>query len=831
MTRAATPMMAQYRRIRAELPPDAILFFRLGDFYEMFYEDAVAAAPILDIALTRRQQAPMCGVPYHAAEGYIARLVRAGRKVAICDQVEDAAASRGIVRRAVTRVVTPGTILEEGALEAARSNYLAGVCRDGRVLGLAMLELSTGAFEIEEAVEPGRLADLFAQAAPAEIVAPREQMGDPALAAALGAGRAAVTPLDDWRFEREVAAERLARHFGAVSLDGFGCADATAGLGAAGAVLGYVTDDLRRAAGHVRALRVRRPDETLFLDEATVANLELVTARGVGGPTLLGVLDVTRTPMGGRLLRDWILRPLGRAGPIRERQDAVAALVADRDRREALRAELGDVRDLERLIARLAAGGGNPRDVRAVAHSLRAFPGIRRRVGDAPAAVLAQAAADIAPQPELLDAIDRALVDEPPPTVRDGGVMRAGFHAELDELRNASSAGRRWVAEFQAAEQARTGIRGLKVRHNRVFGYYIEVTKSQLDAVPAHYVRKQTLVNAERFITPELKEVENRILGAQDRALQLEAELFVALRDEVVGHTPALQCAAAALARLDALAALADRAEALDYVRPEIAEDDRIEIRAGRHPVIEQLPGAERFVPNDTRLDGGENQIVILTGPNMAGKSTYIRQVALIALMAHVGAFVPAESARIALTDRIFTRIGAGDDLARGRSTFMVEMQETANILNNATPRSLIVLDEIGRGTSTFDGISLAWAVAEHLHGTASVKARTLFATHYHELTDLALTLPGVKNYNVLVRERGDRVAFLRRIVPGAADQSYGIQVARLAGLPAPVIERAREILANLEEGEYVEPGRPRLARRRARRRPGDADGRQLALW
>ncbi len=835
MTSASTPMMAQYRRIRSELPADAILFFRLGDFYEMFFEDAVCASRILDITLTRRQKIPMCGVPYHAAESYMSRLIRAGKKVAVCDQVEDPAASRGIVKREVTRIVTPGTVMEEGALDAARGNYLAGICRMGSVLGLAMLDLSTGDFWAEESADAASLADVLSAHAPAEIVAPADQLEDGTLADLVHApGLAPPGAVDDWWFDPETARDRLTRHLGVLSLDGFGATDLSAGLGAAGALLHYVGETLRRATRHVRSLRVCRADDYLFLDEATVRNLELTASRSAvrsgAGPTLLGVLDQTCTPMGGRLLRTWVLRPLGRAEPIRARQAAVAALLEEREKRERLRSILRDVRDIERLAARIGAGG-HARDLRALGQSLAAFPEIRALIESHPVPRLAELAEAIEPQPALLDEIERAIVDEPPVSTRDGGLIRAGYHAELDELRDASRSGRRWMAEFQAAEQERTGIRTLKVRHNRVFGYYIEVSKGQLDAVPPDYTRKQTLVNAERFVTPELKEVENRILGAQERSIQLELELLAELRTRVTERTEPLQRAAAALAELDALASLADRAEAFRYCRPEITEDDRLDITGGRHPVIEQLPDAERFVANDTKLDGTQHQIMIITGPNMAGKSTYIRQVALITIMAHIGSFVPADRATISLTDRVFTRVGAGDDLARGRSTFLVEMQETANILHHATPRSLIVLDEIGRGTSTFDGISLAWAVAEHLHAHAPVKARTLFATHYHELTDLALTLPGVVNANVLVRERNGQIAFLRKIVPGAADQSYGIHVARLAGMPEPVIDRAREILANLEEGEFVEPGRPRLARRRTRKpKAGPTEERQLKL-
>jgi len=826
-------MMAQYRRLRGELPPDTFLFFRLGDFYEMFFEDAVEAARLLEITLTRRQGVPMCGVPYHAAAAHITRLLQAGRKVAICEQTEDPALARGLVRREITRIVTPGTLIEESPTEPARNNYLAGVHRFGGVFGLALLEVSTGAFQLEEFERADELRETLARHAPAECVFAEEQRDDPELRAAIAATGALATAAEDWTFLPDAAVERLIRHFRVHSLDGFGCADRRAALSAAGALLDYVGRTLRRDISHIRRLSFRRGGDYLAMDPATAGHLEIAPpasaiARGAAGPSLIGVLDATRTAMGGRLLREWLLRPLARLDAIQARHAAVAALLADRERERELRERLGAVRDLERLIVRLSAGAGNARDLRAVADSLDALPAIRALADSGDAPLLRALAEQIEPQPELVERIRQTIVDEPPATTREGGMIRAGCHPELDELRAAGREGHRWLAEYQAAEQQRTGIKSLKVRYNQVFGYYIEISKSQLAAAPAEYIRKQTLVNAERFITPELKQYENRILGAQERAVQLESDLFQELRSAVVAATEAIQRSAAAVAELDVLSAFAERAAALGYVRPAMNEGDTIRIRGGRHPVVEQLPGAERFVPNDTLLNSRDHQVIVITGPNMAGKSTYIRQVALIVLMAQAGSFVPAAEAEIGLVDRIFTRIGAGDDIARGRSTFMVEMQETANILNNLTPRSLIVLDEIGRGTSTFDGISIAWAVAEHLHNRSDARARTLFATHYHELTDLARELDGVKNYNVAVRESGDRVVFLRKILPGAADQSYGIHVARLAGMPPEVLERAKEILTNLEEGEFGESGQPKIARRRARRSKGD--DRQLSL-
>ena len=831
MSKATTPMMRQYRRIKGELPPDVLLLFRLGDFYEMFFEDAREAAPILDIALTRRNDTPMCGVPYHAAEGYIAKLVKAGRKVAVCDQVEDASASKGIVRREVTRIITAGTVTEESVLESDRHNFLAGVSRDGDAYGLALLDLSTGSFFAEEAAGQDALRQGLQRLAPTECLVPSAQAEDEGLRAALsGSPGIQRTSCEDWSFGYDAAREELTRHFGVHSLEGFGCEGNMAVVGAAGGVLCYVKGDLRRNVDHVRTFHVRHRGEHMLLDDATCANLDVAAPRGVTGrTTLLSVLDATRTAMGARTLRDWILRPLVDAGAIRARHDAVEALQRDRALMRDMTESFAEVRDMERLAARVSTGSGNGRDLVALGHSLSCLPDVKRRVEGHACATLAGLGASIVPLPDLVALVERAIADEPPITVREGGVIRDGYNADLDELRKLASEGRQWLAEYQVREQERTGIKTLKVRHNKVFGYYLEVSKGQLDNVPDDYVRKQTLVNAERFFTPELKEYESKVLGAQDRAMALEYDLFLDVRKAAADEIDRIQSSARAVGCLDVLVSFADRSLALGYTRPEITEDRELVIRGGRHPVVEQMPDAERFVPNDAVLDGDGNQVLIITGPNMAGKSTYIRQVALIVIMAQVGSFVPADKARIGVVDRVFSRVGASDDLARGRSTFMVEMQETANILNSATERSLIVLDEIGRGTSTFDGISIAWAVAEHLHNNAAVKAKTLFATHYHELADLAHTLPGVKNYTVLVRERGGRVAFLRKIVEGSSDKSYGIHVARLAGLPPEVIDRAQEILTNLEEGEFGDSGQPRIARHRPRK--GRYDPAQLGLF
>lgn len=823
--------MKQYRNIKSRLPQGTILFFRLGDFYEMFHEDAKVASQVLDIALTKRQQVPMCGVPYHAADMYLARLVRAGFKVAVCDQMEDPAAAKGIVKRDVTSIVTPGTVTVDSILESSRNNYLAGIYHARGTFALALLDLSTGAFQVEESASPAALRDSLKRAAPSECVVPAEQYSSGSLAGVLdGFPAASVTGCDDWTFDYDAARDLLIRHFGVRSLDGFGCEGMASLAGAAGGTLHYVTEQLHRNVGHVRSLRVTNPAAFLVLDEATCVNLDLVSERGRPGEaarvSLLTILDCCRTAMGSRLLRNWILRPLADAPAIVRRHEAVDALCRDRNTLHRLREALANVKDVERLIARLGSGGGNGRDLRAMAQSLASLPAVKDAVGGSSPALLNELAAGIALMPDIAGLIGRAIVEEPPIAVKEGGVICRGYNQELDALRDAASEGRSWLAQFQAKERERTGIKTLKICHNRVFGYYIEISKGQLANVPPEYSRKQTLANAERFVTEEIKEYEHRILGAQDRAVALEYELFTQVRDAVVRETAAIQCTADALAGLDALASFAERALVSRYVRPEINDGDRIEVKDGRHPVVEQMPDAERFVPNDILLDCRSNQLLIITGPNMAGKSTYIRQAALIAVMAQAGSFVPAASATIGVVDRVFTRIGASDDLMRGRSTFLVEMQETANILNNATSRSLIVLDEIGRGTSTFDGISIAWAVAEFLHSNPRVKAKTLFATHYHELTDLALTMPGVKNYSILVREKGDGIVFLRKIVAGAADKSYGIHVAKIAGLPPEVVERATEILQNLEDGELSDAGKPKLARTRSSK----TDASQLTL-
>jgi DNA mismatch repair protein MutS len=819
MAKKETPMMAQYRSIRRELPEDTILFFRLGDFYEMFFDDAKTASEILDITLTKRHSTPMCGIPYHAAAGYLERLVKAGVKVAICEQVEDPSEAKGIVKRDVTRIVTPGTILDEVTLDRNQNNFLAGLFRDRDQFGMAMLDLSTGEFWIEESGDVASVQANLSRYAPAECVVAEEQIEDPTFSELmLESTNTLLTACEDWTFEHSSANDFLLRHFDVHSLEGFGCSTMSTGLGAAGAMLYYVKTELRRNLSHVRNIRVKNPADYMLMDETTATNLELVAPinsnRQAYKATLLNVLDSTCTAMGGRLLREWLLRPLNDLDQILARHDAVDLLVKNQTYLRSLRDVLGDVKDVERLISRIGSTSGNPRDVRSMGLSLQQMPLVKSLLSGK-GTILETLGNEITSLPELVALIDTAIADEPPINLKDGGVIRLGYHDELDELREAATLGRKWLADFQASEIERTGIKSLKVRHNKVFGYYIEISKSYLADVPESYIRKQTLVNAERFITPELKEYENKIFGAQERSIGLEQEIFTEIRRKVVEHLVTIQRNALAIGQVDVLTTFAERALSNNYTRPLMTDNGKLEIHDGRHPVVEQMPDAERFVPNNTTLDRETHQLIIITGPNMAGKSTYIRQVALITIMAHMGGFVPAASAEIGIVDRVFTRVGASDDLARGRSTFMVEMQETANILNNATPHSLIVLDEIGRGTSTFDGISIAWSVAEYLCKNEQMQAKTLFATHYHELTDLALTLPNVKNFSVLVKEKGDSITFLRKIVPGAADKSYGIQVARLAGLPADVIERANDILSNLEEGEFGDSGQPKIAKKR----------------
>ena len=822
-TDGQTPMMQQYHRIKREIPPDALLMFRLGDFYEMFFEDAKVASQLLNLTLTQRQTTPMCGVPFHAAEGYIAKLIRAGRRVAICDQME-APRPGQVVKREVTQIISPGSVVDSGLLDAKQNNFCASLVKGKSRWGLAYLDLSTGEFRAGEMDTVHEVADMLGRVQPAEIVVPTEQKAGLPEEFRGAAGSGLVLGTDDWVFTADSAEFALKDHFKTQSLDGFGLSGASAAICAAGGLIHYLGQELRRNLSHVQRVGTFQRGDILVLDETTRANLDLVTSPRGANTTLLAAIDRTVTSGGGRLLRQWLLQPLRAVEPIKARQLAIAHWKESERERADVRERLRGVRDLERLIGRLSQGSGNARDLQALAASLAQLPELRAMLIGNHVPLLRELALQITPQPELVTLLQTAIADEPPLALKEGGIVRAGYRPELDELHDASKKGKEWLAELQLREQQRTGIKSLKVRYNSVFGYYIEISTSNLANVPADYTRKQTLANAERYITPELKEMESKILGAEERSNQLEYEIFLELREAAVSNTGVIQMTAQAINALDVLAGWAALAQEQDYRRPEIDDDGVLEIEEGRHPVLEQMLQAERFVPNDSKLDTENNRLIILTGPNMAGKSTFIRQVALIAILAHCGCFVPAKSARVGLLDRVFTRVGANDDLSRGQSTFMVEMNETANILNHATKQSLVILDEIGRGTSTFDGLSIAWAVAEHLH--TEIGAKTLFATHYHELTELALAMPGVKNYNVAVREWGDQVVFLRKIIAGGADKSYGIQVARLAGLPHAVLGRAREILRQLEDEELDETGQPRLGKKQRKsraRKPGHA--------
>ena len=818
MSEELTPMQRQYRAIKRELPPGSILMFRLGDFYEMFGEDAVIASPILGATLTQRAGAPLCGIPYHALDAYLAKLIRAGKTAAICDQMEDPRlVKKGqVVRREVTRIVTPGTVTEDGLLDAGTNTYIAAVSG----LGLALLDLSTGEFAVEPFETKERLDDALARLRPAEIVLPRPEEAD-------APPPAGVSYTDAWTFSFDAAQEELLRHFNVTALDGFGLEGKKDLICAAGALLYYVHTTLRHAVGHIRSVRLRESADFLALDAGTIRHLALLPVDGVSREaSLLGVLNATRTPMGARRLAAWIRQPLRQVAAINARLDCVDAFVKDRIRLSSLQSRLAGVRDLERLAAKVDSGRANARDLKALAESLRPIPEIVADVAEVPA--VGGIAARLSSEDAVVDLIDRAIAESPNVLLTEGNLIAPGYNADLDELRALAAEGNRWIAEYQAKEVERTGIKTLRVRRNSVFGFYIEISKAAAVGAPPEYERRQTLTNAERFTTPELKEYERKVLGAQERSYALEQDLFREIVAQVAARTASIQQTAAAVGELDAILSFADRALAAGYVRPVVDESDALEITDGRHPIIEQLPDAEPFVPNSTRLNCTTDQIMLITGPNMAGKSTYIRQVATIAIMAQAGSFVPASSMRLGALDRVFTRIGAGDDLSRGRSTFLVEMQEAANILNNATPRSLIVLDEIGRGTSTFDGISIAWSVAEYLHENPKVKAKTLFATHYHELTDLAAKFSGVKNWTVRVKEDAGRIVFLRRIAPGIAEKSFGIHVAAMAGLPPAVVARADEILRNLEAND-LDVNAPKVVRR-PRKKLSDLPG-QMTLF
>ena len=806
MNDALTPMMQQYRRLRASIPADTLLLFRLGDFYELFFEDAKEASVLLNVALTKRNGVPMCGVPYHAAQTYIAKLIKAGRRVAVCDQTSEPQPGK-IVSRDITQIISAGTVSDLDLLEAKRANYLGAVYAADGLFGFAYADLTTGEFRLTQLQDRQALLDELARVSPSELLVSDEQKTQfKDIAHALGS--------DSYAFLPEQAVFTLCEHFKTKSLDGFGCMHMPQAVAAAGAIVHYLKHSLRRKIDHFISLRCDAPGDYVLLDAATQTNLELVKSRNSREASLLAVLDRTVTPMGGRKLRAWILQPLRNLTELERRQQMIADLLQEPDLLASIRTELKSIRDIERAAGRLSQASGNARDLVALKSSLQRIPKLkaelqklldrlafgvdRVREGEKGESLAQRLQHEIQEMPALAEKLAKALVDDPPLALKEGGIFRDGYYTDLDELHQASRDGKNWISHLQECEIAATGIKSLKVRYNSVFGYFIEVTKSNLANVPAHYTRKQTTVGGERFVTPELKEMEAKILGANERARQLEYQLFQKVRDETLRELGSIQQTAAPIATLDVICSLAETARLFRYCHPQLNDSLRLIIKDGRHPVLDQNLVEEKFVPNDTSLDGENLRLAIVTGPNMAGKSTYIRQVALIVLMAQIGSFVPAESAEIGLVDRIFTRVGANDDLARGQSTFMVEMNETSNIVNNATERSLVILDEIGRGTSTFDGLSIAWSVAEFLHD--KIKARTLFATHYHELTKLAEERGGVCNFNVAVREWNDQIIFLRKIVPGGADKSYGIQVARLAGLPKEILDRAKEILAHLEK-------------------------------
>ncbi len=829
-TDTPTPIRRQYLAVKKQVP-GAILFFRLGDFYETFDDDARLVSRELEIVLTGREmgkgnRVPLAGIPYHAADSYIARLIAKGYKVAICEQMEDPALAKGIVDRQVVRVVTPGTLVEPGLLSERRNNYLAALAVDGDAAALAHADISTGELAVTFLDGPDAVQTLqqeLARLAPSELlVSDDHQDGDPAIPTHSPPGPWHVSPLPAWQFSPDAARRVLQEHFGVSTLDGFGLTGAPQAVRAAGALLQYVGQTQKAALAGFTDLKVYSLGAFMVLDAATRRNLEIFesTRTRAAKGSLLGVLDATKTAMGARLLRKWVGQPLLELPPLVARQDGIEAFYQDTPLRTAVVTLLAKTGDLERLANRVGQRIAMPRDLTALRASLELVPRLRQELEQAatPAGAtgdvlspLTRLAAGLDPCQDVAQLIARAIGDDPPPTLADGGVIRPGFSAELDGLHSASRNAKQWIANLERTERERTGIKNLKVGYNRVFGYYLEITSANVPQAPADYIRKQTLVGAERYITPDLKEYESLILNAQERLVELETAIFRQVLDQVGAATGRLAATAAALAELDVFSALAEVALRHRYVRPALDEGDELHIVGGRHPVVELALVDEPFVPNDLHMSNRQEQLIILTGPNMAGKSTFLRQVALIVLMAQVGSFVPAESASIGLVDRIFTRVGAQDDIATGQSTFMVEMVESANILHNATARSLIILDEIGRGTSTYDGLAIARAVVEYIHNHPRLGGKTLFATHYHELTELAKVLPRVRNFNVAVAEEGDHVVFLRRIVPGGADRSYGIHVAQLAGLPRGVIRRAEQILEGLEKDEKGRGRKERL--------------------
>lgn len=798
-----TPLMKQYNEIKKN-HQDAILFFRMGDFYEMFYGDAITASKILGITLTSRNkkeegEVPLCGVPYRAAENYLSRLIKNGYKVAICEQMEDPATVRGIVRREVVRVLSPGAVLEPGLLQEKNNNFISSIYSTSNDFGFSFLDISTGEFfatefQGEDALE--HLLNELSRVQPKEVLIPDNKSDK--IQGTLTHVSTCINPCDAWIFDYKNACSVLLKHFKVMSLDSLGCSQKRLAISAAGALLHYLQETQKNTLSNINSFRYYTSEEFMVLDETTQRNLELTRSlfEGIKVGSLLGILDMTMTAMGGRMLRNWFLRPLLNSEEIARRQDAIEEFKENLLLRTNIRSSLEEVSDLERLISRISLGIANARDMVSLKESVRVIPEIIESLGSCHSEMLRAILKETDDLQDIYRLIDTAITDDPPPVLNEGGLIRENYNPSLDELRAISRDGKDWISRLEAKERERTGIDSLKIRYNKVFSYYIEVTKANLSKIPLDYIRKQTIANGERFITPELKEYEAKVLGAEEKMCRLEFELFREVREKVACEVKRVQGSARSLGLIDVLSTLAEAASLYNYTRPYVDNGDIIRIVDGRHPVVERLNPENRFIPNDTILDE-ENRLLIITGPNMAGKSTYMRQVALIVLMAQMGSFIPAKEATIGAVDRIFTRIGAQDFLAQGQSTFMVEMTETANILHNATRRSLVLLDEVGRGTSTFDGVSIAWAVAEYLHNR--IEAKTLFATHYHELTELSLTLPRVRTYNVSVKEWNDEIVFLHKISEGASDKSYGIQVARLAGLPAEVITRAKDVLLNLE--------------------------------
>ena len=817
-----TPMMQQYITIKKE-HPDSILFFRMGDFYEMFNEDAKIASRVLEIALTSRNKnkanpTPMCGIPHHSSKSYIAKLIKSGKKVAICEQTEDPKFTKGLVRREVVRVVTPGTILDDNLLDPKQNHFLISLHSNAKGWGFAALDITTGLFKVTEFDGDNRdslLQDEIEKFDPKEIILSEILVDEFNKPRWLEDRESSLQPCEDSTFSYKDSYRLLIEHFKTGSLEGFGCENMKLAISSAGALIRYLHKTQKSSLKHISAISVFNIHNYMLMDQATIRSLELVeSSEGGRKNSLLDLLDFSQTAMGARRIREWILKPNIDIHLIKERLDQVDFFKNDLLLRQAIRDQLKLINDLERLLGRISLSFCNARDIIALKNSLSALPYLLKLLNQCKNTTLKLFTSEWDNLDDVHELIEKKIIDDPPFTLKEGNFIKNGCNPELDRLKTITRDGKNWIAQLEAKEKERTGISVLKVGFNKIYGYYIEITKKNLDRVPVEYIRKQSLVNAERFISPELKEYEVEITGAQEKAIELEQKIFQQIREEVTSHGLKIQKMALVIADLDAITSFAEVAHCYHYTKPEISETTDLTIKNGRHPLIERIIPENQFIANDTQLNSTDDQIMIITGPNMAGKSTYLRQVSLITLMAQVGSFIPADSAHISIVDRIFSRVGAQDHLQKGMSTFMVEMNETANILNNATEKSLIILDEIGRGTSTFDGISIAWSIVEYLHGDSAKEGpKTLFATHYHELTDLALVLKGVKNFNVQVKEWNEEIIFLRKIIPGGADKSYGIQVARLAGLPEKVLHRANEVLFNLEKSQFDEVGTPKIAR------------------